>query len=308
MTAILASLSNSTKSQYTSSFKLWWGYCNTKGLDPFDIRVYDLLDFLADCLRNGSSYGSLNNHRSALSLISTNKVGQDEQVKRFFKGVFKIKPTFPKYDTTWDPNVVLNYLSNLYPNSSLSLEQLTKKLVVLLALSTGQRCQTLALIRIPNLKMNSEKIVITITDIIKTSGIGRSQPRLELPYFSQRPSVCPADTLISYTTMTSTCRSSHDDRLILTTKKPYHPASSQTIGRWIKQVLTASGIDTTIFSAHSTRHATTSAALRAGVSVDTIRKAATWSDQSATFANFYNRPLNNDDSSFVNALFNVSPN
>lgn len=303
MTAILASLSNSTKSQYTSSFKLWWGYCGTKRIDPYDIKVYDLLDFLADCLQKGCSYGSLNNHRSALSLISRNKVGQDERVKRFFKGAFKIKPSFPKYDCTWNPNVVLDYLANLYPNNSLSLEQLTKKLVILLALSTGQRCQTLSLIRIPNIKISSERIIINITDIIKTSGIGRAQPRLDLPFFIQRPCVCPASTLVSYIAMTSTNRSSHDDRLILTIKKPYHPASSQTLGRWIKQMLASSGIDTTVFSAHSTRHATTSAAQRAGVSVDVIRKTAGWSDQSATFANFYNRPLINIDSNFVNSIF-----
>lgn len=303
MTAILASLSGSTKSQYNSSFKLWWGYCGTKRIDPYDIKVYDLLDFLADCLQKGCSYGSLNNHRSALSLISRNKVGQDERVKRFFKGAFKIKPSFPKYDCTWNPNVVLDYLANLYPNNSLSLEQLTKKLVVLLALSTGQRCQTLSLIRISNIKISSERIIINITDIIKTSGIGRVQPRLDLPFFIQRPCVCPADTLVSYIAMTSTDRSSHDDRLILTIKKPYHPASSQTLGRWIKQMLASSGIDTTVFSAHSTRHAATSAAQRAGVSVDVIRKTAGWSDHSATFANFYNRPLINDDSNFANSIF-----
>ncbi|KAI8422105.1 hypothetical protein MSG28_009993 [Choristoneura fumiferana] len=85
-------------------------------------------------------------------------------------------------------------------------------------------------------------------------------------------------------------RSNKDDKLLLTNKKP-RPASSQTIGRWIKQVLQESGINPNIFGAHSTRHATTSAASRAGISVEVIRKAAGWSDQSAVFANFYNRPV-----------------
>lgn len=79
---------------------------------------------------------------------------------------------------------------------------------------------------------------------------------------------------------TSTIRSSHNDRLILIIKQPYHPASSRTIERWIKQILerwikqtiTSLGIDTTVFSAHNTRHTTTSAAHRAGVSVDVIER------------------------------------
>lgn len=101
--------------------------------------------------------------------------------------------------------------------------------------------------------------------------------------------------------VTSSIRS--NDNVILTFRRPYHVASSQTISRWIKQTLTASGIDTNVFSGHSTRHASTSAAHRAGVSIDIIRKTAGWSGQSAVFANFYNRPIINGDTNFVNVLF-----
>lgn len=304
MNVILASLASSTRVQYTSSFKLWWEYCRARRLDPFDIQINYLLDFLAECFKKGSTYGSLNNHRSALSLISRNKVGQDERVKRFLRGVFKLKPSFPRYTTTWDPNIILNYLAGMFPNQSLSLDQLSKKLVVLLALATGQRCQTLSMIKISNINIKKDRIIINITDIIKTSGIGRTQPWLDIPFFTQRLSVCPADTLITYISVTSNIRSSNDDKLIITIKKPHHPATSQTIGRWIKETIGAGGIDTTVFSAHSTRHAATSAARRAGFSVDAIRRTAGWSGQSKVFASFYNRPII-DDSNFVNVLFNA---
>ncbi|CAH2217094.1 jg25651 [Pararge aegeria aegeria] len=141
------------------------------------------------------------------------------------------------------------------------------------------------------MKKFHDRIVISITDVIKNSAIGRAQPILNLPYFHQRPIICPAAALESYLSSTTTIRPSNEDRLILTTKKPYRAASSQTLGRWIKQTLQESGIDTSLFSAHSTRHASTSAAFRAGISVDVIRKTAGWSDQSAVFANFYNRPI-----------------
>ncbi|XP_049875441.1 uncharacterized protein LOC126373345 [Pectinophora gossypiella] len=301
---MLSSISVRTKIQYTSSFKQWWLYCSDRGLDPFLIEVYDLLDFLSQCLSRGSNYGTLNNHRSALSFISGNNIGQDERVKRFFRGVFKLKPSFPRYNCTWNPNIVLNYLSDLYPNENLTLEKLSKKLVMLLALSTGQRCQTLSLIRIPNIMINQNEVKITITDLIKTSGIGKSQPVLDLPFFRQRPAVCPAETLITYLNVTSSNRGHVDNKLILTFKKPFHAASPQTIGRWIKQTLTASGIDTAIFCAHSTRHASSSAAHQAGISVDVIRRTAGWSDQSAIFANFYNRPFTESNCEFANAVLN----
>lgn len=299
---MMNSISLSTLSQYSSSIKLWWNYCKSKSIhDVLDVKPYDLIDFLTNCFESGASYGTLNNHRSAISLISFNKIGDSDQIKRFFKGVFKMKPVFPRYDITWDPHIVLNFLSNFYPNSELSLEVLSKKLVMLLALASGQRCQTLSLIRVTNIRRLNDRYMIKITDLIKTSSIGKSQPILDLPFF-ESPNICPADTLSAYMMRTAQIRPPNVDKLILTFRNPHHAVSSQTIGRWIKDVLEESGIDTNTFRAHSTRHAATSAAGRAGISVDVIRKTAGWSQQSAVFANFYNRPVVQENN-FVRAVF-----
>ena len=55
-------------------------------------------------------------------------------------------------------------------------------------------------------------------------------------------------------------------------------------------VLKLAGVNTSIFETHSTRGARTSAALRAGVSVNSILKSAGWTNES-TFRQFYNRPV-----------------
>ncbi|KAL0821366.1 hypothetical protein ABMA28_005954 [Loxostege sticticalis] len=263
------------------------------------IKADKATDFLSNCFQNGSSYGTLNNHRSAISLISLNSIGSDDRIKRFFKGVFKLRPSYPRYTVTWDPIIVLDFLANFYPNDTLSLEVLTKKLVVPLALATGHRTQTLSLIRIKNIQRFNDRIIINITDLIKTSSVGRSQPILDLPFFTERPSICPAKTLTTYMDISSNHRPANEEKLILTYKRPYHAATSQTLGRWIKQTIEAN-----IFRSHSTRHAATSAACRAGISVDAIRKAAGWSQQSAVFANFYNRPVDiASDSNFMEGVF-----
>lgn len=72
----------------------------------------------------------------------------------------------------------------------------------------------------------------------------------------------------------------------------------QTISRLIKTCLSKSGMDTGylyFFSPYSTRHTSTSKALRGGISIDTIRKVAGWSTQSGVFAKFYNKPLLNEE-------------
>lgn len=300
-----SSISANTKSQYSSSLRQWWDFCTKNNLDTYDVKINNLLDFLSICFESGASYGTLNNHRSAISLISTNNfIGQDERVKRFFKGIFKLKPTFPRYNVTWNPNTVLDFLSTQYPNEAISFEQLSKKLVTLLALASGQRTQTISMIKMPNIRISNDTVIIKITDLVKTSGIGRSQPMIHLPFFTQRKNVCPAHTLKTYIEISAQKRPSDVVQLLITHKRPHRAASSQTIARWIKQTLEESGVDTSVFSAHSTRHASTSAALRSGLSVNIIRKCAGWSDQSAVFANFYNRPIVDCNPNLMSVLHN----
>ena len=82
--------------------------------------------------------------------------------------------------------------------------------------------------------------------------------------------------------------------------KPNGPASKDTISRWLKQVMTAAGIDTSIFKPHSTRSAATSAAKVADVPLDEIMATAGWRS-SSVFAVFYNKPLSTNKS-FVNGV------
>ena len=68
-------------------------------------------------------------------------------------------------------------------------------------------------------------------------------------------------------------------------------------------MLKESGVDTSIFSAHSTRHASTSKVNNKGVSVDVIKKTAGWSEKSRVFAEFYNQTIvSNDEHVFAKAI------
>lgn len=302
---MIASLAKNSLKQYSCAYKKWWHFCTKNNISCYSTNIPLILKFLTVEIKEGASYSTLNSIRSALALILGRQLSDDDRVSRFFKGVFKKNPTFPKYQATWNPNLVLDYIANWYPNEDLPIEKLTKKLVALLALSTAQRVQTLSLIRLCNVRALDSKYEIMITDLTKTSAPGRNMPRLTIPFFSHKVEICPGKTLSSYIEATKKFRNSlQTDKLILTIKKPIHNASASTISRWIKIVLTESGVDTTIFSAHSTRHASTSAAKRKGISVDLIKKSAGWSGNSLTFAKFYDRPLvnNDNDEAFAMAI------
>lgn len=289
--------------QYDCSLKLWWNYCSKFNIDPYESSVPYILKFLSENFNSGASYGTLNTTRSALSLLIGPKIGSDDRIKRFFKGVFRLKPPMPKYNVTWDPAVVLNMLEAYYPNEEIGLEKLTKKLVTMLALTTSHRVQTLALIKIKNIKFTIEGVQIKITDLIKTSRRNALQPIFDLKCYPDKPEICPVNTIKSYVKLTEPIRK-NSENLILTFKKPHQHASSQTISRWIKSTLSEAGVDTSIFSTHSTRHASSSAACRAGVSVEVIRRTAGWSKNSDTFAKFYNRPLAVDPYQICDTIIN----
>jgi arginine repressor len=78
-------------------------------------------------------------------------------------------------------------------------------------------------------------------------------------------------------------------RLFLALKRPHKPITSATVSRWLKEVIRLAGVKEEIFKGHSVRGASTSAAKRAGLSIDTIMSMADWTN-SATFNKFYYKP------------------
>lgn len=272
------------------------------------LSIPNIVNFLTYIFDRGAKYGTINNYKSAVSLLLGCSL-DDNHIKRFMKGVFKLRPSLPKYNLTWNPSIVLNYLSHQWPNEGLNLETLSKKTLTLLALCCAHRVQTFSLIRLSNINMQSDsEIIIKIPDLIKTSRPTSLQPVLRLPYFNERPEICPARCILMYIQKTRTLRNSNNVYLFISNKKPHSKVSSQTLSSWIKITLHNSGIDTSIFTAHSTRHSATTTANNLGVSLDLIRKTAGWSDSSCVFAKYYNKEIITDCNQFARTILSSAGN
>ena len=70
-----------------------------KGTNFYEVQRDNLMEFLSKKFKEASSYGSLNTFRSVVSLIYTNKFGEDPSVVRLMKGIYKPAPSRPRYDT-----------------------------------------------------------------------------------------------------------------------------------------------------------------------------------------------------------------
>lgn len=212
-------------------------------------------------------------------------------VKRLLKGVFEDKPSLPRYGKTWDLNVLLCYLRTLPAYDKISLKELTCKLAVLIAILSGQRCQTIHALSIEGncMSLEDDKCTFFVDKLLKHSRPGMHLKPIELRAYSPDPNLCVVLCLKAYLKITADIRQ-NETALFLTYQKPHKAASKDTISRWIKTTLTLAGIDTNIYGAHSTRSASTSAAARQGLPTIAILQSAGWCSNK-TFEKFYNMEL-----------------
>ena len=97
---LLASWRPVTLKNYSKFIRLWKEFTSMNSYDIFSNRAQNVLDFLLKLFSDGHSYSQINTASSALSsIITINKVpcGKHPDVKRFMKGIFELRPTFPKY-------------------------------------------------------------------------------------------------------------------------------------------------------------------------------------------------------------------
>lgn len=211
------------------------------------------------------------------------------------RGVFKLRPAFPRYQVTWDVQVVLDKVK-LIDNHSTSLKALTQKCVMLLALCSGQRVQTLAALDIDNIDKTAQKFVLNISKVLKTTRPG-NHVNVELFRFSENSNICPVACLEVYLDRTASLRG-HHTALFISYFKPHKPVCSQTLSRWICITLKDCGVSDS-FTAHSTRAASTSKAFTR-TDINTVIKSAGWTGYT-TFGRFYNKPISSN-TSFTHAV------
>ena len=81
--------------------------------------------------------------------------------------------------------------------------------------------------------------------------------------------------------------------MFLSLTAPHHPVTAKTLARWLLEVLTMAGVDTTRFKAHSIRGAAAALWHEHGLSLSQICKKADWSTQSGVYQSFYRRYIDN---------------
>ena len=280
-----------TRKQYESTLSKWKLYCSEGKVNPFLPTVEEGINFLGGLYDQGIGYSGLNTARSAMSsiIILPNSVsfGNHPSVCRFMKGVYEMRSVLPKYQEIWDVSIVLEFLQTMHPVEGLTLKNLTLKLTMLLALTSAQRCQALQALSLDNMRLNEEECIFYFTKLLKASKPEKHQSPLVLKAFVPKEQICPIKVLKECVKRTKSIRG-QDNQLLISYQQPHRGVKTDTISRWLKEVLQQAGIDN--YTGHSTRAASSSAAKRSNVDLATILQAAGWSN-ATTFNKFYNKPV-----------------
>ena len=171
---------------------------------------------------------------------------------------------------------------------------------MLLCLTTGQRWQTIHKISVNCIQELPDRYRITIDEKLKQTKPGKHLKPLDLRIFHEDQGICVFRHLKEYLQRTKQYRTQYS-QLLLSYVKPFKPVSKDTVSRWVKQVLRASGINTEKYSAHSIRAASTSHCKGKGLRLQGIMASAGWSN-SETFAKFYDKPVEFNEKNFGNTL------
>lgn len=99
---MLSSISNNTLKQYLPSIVGWAKYCKLHKICISNPTTQEVITYLTKKFHEGLSYGSLNCLRSALSFLIGSHIDNANNIKRLFKGFYKLRPSAPKYNMTWD--------------------------------------------------------------------------------------------------------------------------------------------------------------------------------------------------------------
>ena len=115
-----------TRRSYFVYLRKWQTLCIQKNWNKLRPTVNQVIYFLTSLFRSGLSYGSVNLAHSALSsslpYLDGKAVGQHPVICKILKGMYNRRPQQSRYSSTWDVDVVLEYIREMSPLSILPLK------------------------------------------------------------------------------------------------------------------------------------------------------------------------------------------
>ena len=119
-----AALRPSTILKYKTYQTKWNNYCMQINISHIQPKISELLDFFTHLYNSGASYSVLNSCKSALPHIVVlppySSILEHQQIKKYFKGVYNLKPPTKIATFAWDVKILFDYVHHKGENDQLS--------------------------------------------------------------------------------------------------------------------------------------------------------------------------------------------
>ena len=259
------------------------------------VTVHDILNYLSELFDKGSSFSHIKAVKAAIGqeviLEPFSKIGDHPLIKKFMTGLFNLRPPQQKTSFVWDVKVLFDYFKNLPTNAQLLDRDLTHKLVMLLLILGGQRVNTILNFHVNYMVVNDIGVTFAPHRVLKHSKKNTKLDTFQYRNYVHDEKLCVVNCLRTYLDRRKNKVSDGITSLLITYKKPYRAATSDTIRRWVKTTLNLAGIYD--FSAHSCRSASTSKAKALNIDMDVILRKACWKSEE-TFRIYYEKDICRD--------------
>ena len=130
-----------------------------------------VLEFLSNLFSERLEHRTINEYRSAISAYHEKAegipIGQHPKVCQLFSRVFNERPPPPKYTVIWYISKVIDYISTLSNNESLSTKLITLKLTTLLAIPSSNRASELTYLDTRHIVFKENSVIFHFTKLTK---------------------------------------------------------------------------------------------------------------------------------------------
>ncbi|XP_071987723.1 uncharacterized protein [Engystomops pustulosus] len=305
---VIDTLAASRKPKTLKVYQRVWGiykqWCLSRRASS--THVPSLLQFLQDGLKKGLKFNTLKVHFTAINSSLGGIFSENLLVRRFFRGLKKLKPTVMSPLPSWDLSIVLKHLCQepFEPISDIPLHLLSWKTVFLVAICSARRISEIQAFscKEPYLRVMEDCIILrtmpgflpkipsqsALNQEIFLPVLGTDAPEEEQ---GKLQALDVKRSVLAYLQRAEAFRES--EALFLQFRGPNKGkrASKSTLARWIKDSISMcydlEGLPSPLnLKAHSTRSTAASWAEISHISLEQICKAAVWSGPS-TFVRHY---------------------
>ena len=289
----------STRVAYSAGINWWQQFCQQFGISIFTPTLEEVEHFFITFFGITSQKGAtIKTYKIAIMYLFPYELQQkllSTDFRFMLDGFSKQRPSVPHLPPAiWNIEIVLYHLARYPPANCLSFWMSCKKTITLLLLATSRRCADVMAISVADsfLFEGTDRVIAFLARLSKTySDDNKNVQEMHIyKYHNIDSDLCLVIHLKYLIAMSEKLREKTGCRYnsLFVTEKG-RPAKCDTCAKWVKEVLTESGTNPSVYTPHSAHSASACHKLK-NYPLETVLSHGAWASDH-TFKTHYMHPV-----------------